>query len=81
MYNRIINYFSDRLKFNILGIITTEKNYKFVDGFLCITPCDIKSHSFDYIIIAIDNWKEPYRLLKGLGIEDEKIIRGGVSLW
>lgn len=79
MYSRLAVYFhqwSDRLK--ILGIVTTLRGfYKKIDGYDCLTLDEV-DFGQDFVIIAVEKWKEIYDILIEKGVEGDKIIRGSV---
>lgn len=64
---------------DVRGIITTEKQtYRYIDGRKCFTIDEIEGENFDYIIIAIQKWKEIANILLSKGIPEKKIIRSSV---
>lgn len=79
-YNKLISYmnaYNDKIE--ILGIVTTKRQkYDVLDGIACIRPNEMKVNTMDYIIIAVEKWKEVYLYLKQLGIGDEKILRSSI---
>lgn len=81
MYNQLINYinlYKDYI--NILGIITSNPIcYKKIDGYDCITIDEVYAGGgVDFFIIAVEKWKEIFRILIKKGIDEKKIIRGSV---
>lgn len=66
-------------KMEILGIVTTKKQpFKFLDGIPCIQPKEMLIEEMDYVIIAVQKWREIYDYLKAMGIKDNKILRGHI---
>lgn len=80
MYNQIsnrIHLYKEYIK--ILGILTTdEPRYEKIDGISCYKASKKHIQEADYIIIAVENWKEIYSNLKLLGANDNQIIRYSV---
>nr|WP_304970214.1 DUF1919 domain-containing protein [uncultured Schaedlerella sp.] len=65
--------------FDIQGIITTEKQiFKYLDGRQCFTIDEIEEKEFDFIIIAVQAWREVAAILWSKGIPENKIIRSTV---
>lgn len=61
-------------------IILTEKYASSIDGYEVIEPQEMKMENVDFIIIAVENWKEIYKTLVdiyGSEIED-KVIRSKI---
>lgn len=79
-YARFSSYLSSYSSlFDIEGIITTEKQvFKYIDGRKCFTIDEIAGGDFDFIIIAVQEWKEIASILWSKGIAEEKIIRSSV---
>lgn len=79
-YNRVksyLNCYQDKIQ--IIGIVTSEKqDYTFLDGFPCITISQMDIEEMDYIIIAVQAWKEVFSCLRRYGVNDNKIIRSHV---
>lgn len=75
-YNKFLSYvlaYSEKIE--VIGIVTTERQrVKKLDGYPCITASEMQMDEADYIIIAVEKWKEIAVYLKSLGIESEKII-------
>lgn len=76
-YNRLSSYlplYKDRLE--ILGVVTTNRQaISRMDGYPCVTVEEIDKSRMDYIIVAIQKWKEIVGILVQHGIGEEKIIR------
>ena len=76
-YNRFCSYlplYEDRI--DILGVITTEwQGFSKIDGFSWIRFEEIEKTEWDYVIIAVRNWKEIAGILERQGIFKEKMIR------
>lgn len=79
-YNRLKSYIGlYKNEIEIIGIVTTRKqNFSYMDGFPCITIDKINAGEYDYVIIAVRNWKEVGGILKEYGITEEKWIRSTV---
>lgn len=77
-YNRLSSYlklYRDRL--NVLGIVTTEKQViSEMDGYPCKTIQEIDAGEMDYVIIAVNQWRQIADTLVQYGIEESRIIRG-----
>lgn len=80
LYNRLINQFQqckDSLK--ILGIVTSLSNpYKEIDGYECFTVDNVDFGGVDFVIIAVEKWKEIFDILIKRGVNENQIIRGNV---
>lgn len=81
-YNKLSSYLSlYKEKIEVVAIVTTKRQkFSVLDGIPCIRPDEMQLDMIDYIIIAVEKWKEVFDYLKiflGGGIE-EKIIRGSV---
>lgn len=79
-YNKLASYLEIyKEKIEIIAIVTTQKQkISILDGISCITPDEIHKEQMDYIIIAVQKWKEIYNYLKKFEIEDEKILRSHI---
>lgn len=79
-YNRLSSYLcSYSSMFDVVGIITTQKQcFQYVDGRKCFTIDEIGEEDFDFIVIAVQAWKEIANILWGRGIPEKKIIRSSV---
>lgn len=78
-YNRLTSYLIYyRELFNILGIVTTNKERKVIDGYKCITIEEMNLSYMDYILIAVADWQEVKDSLKQFGINDDQMIRSNV---
>lgn len=65
--------------FDIKGIITTKKQtFKYLDGRKCFTIDEFEEKDFDFIIIAVEEWKEIADTLRSKGVSENKIIRSSV---
>ena len=80
LYNRLINHFrkcKDSLK--ILGIVTSLPTpYKEIDGYDCFTVENVDFGGVDFVIIAVEKWREIFHILLEKGVSEESIIRGSV---
>lgn len=76
-YHKLASYLpAYRGKIKILGIVTTKKQpFKILDGIPCIQPKEMQIEEIDYVIIAVQKWKEVYDYLKVMRIKDDKILR------
>lgn len=76
-YNKLsVHLHRVRNQLSILGVITTTRpKYKKIDSYACFSVDAVRLQDADFIIIAVDNWKPIYQLLKERGIEDERILR------
>ena len=76
-YNKLfvhLHRFKEQM--SILGIITTGKpQYKKMDSYPCFCVDEVDLHEADFIIIAIDDWKPIFRILKERNVQEEKIVR------
>jgi len=62
----------------IIGIVTTKKqNFSYMDGIPCVLVDEIEG-IYDYVIIAVQKWKEIGSILKEHGISEGKWIRSNV---
>ncbi len=77
-YNKLCSYLH-LYPIEILGIVTSAPNrYQYIDGNPCITPDAIKREKMDYIIIAVQKWKEIADILRKMGISDDKLLRSSI---
>lgn len=77
-YNKLCSYLH-LYNIEILGIITTvQSRYKYMDGIPCITPDLIKRDEMDYIIIAVQQWKEIADFLSEMDIPENKFLRSSI---
>lgn len=76
-YNRLKSYmglYKDQIE--VIGIVTTRKqSFSCMDGLPCLTVDEIGAGGYNYVIIAVQNWKEISGILKQHGIPEEKWIR------
>lgn len=79
LYNRIVNMLRLSNDIRIIGVITTEKPaYGTIDGFRRYSLESVDFSVSDYVIIAVENWKEIFSILKKRGLSNESIILGKV---
>lgn len=65
--------------FHILAIVTTQKQpYICVDGIKIIRPEEMDLEELDYVIIAVEKWKEIFEILLKRGIAPERILHSSV---
>ena len=60
----------------IIAVITTDRQYfDTIDGYNVIRPNEVKASNIDFVIIAIEQWREAFDSLVKSGISPLKIIR------
>lgn len=76
-YNRLSSYLNlYKNLLNVLGIVTSKKQcFEKMDGYPVLILDEMNIAQMDYIIIAVERWKEIYEILRLRGIEEDKIIR------
>lgn len=79
-YNRLSSYMGIyERNIEVIGIVTTKQQpFKYLDSIPCIRPEEMQVEKMDYVIIAVQKWKEIYDYLKKLKIEDDKILRSNI---
>ena len=79
IYSRLASYLPlYRQKLDILGIITTEKSIDSIDGYPCFKARKVDLNEADYIIIAVEKWREIADYLTKLGADCSKFIRANI---
>ena len=78
-YNILSSYlklYEDKIQ--VLALVTTEpQNINRMDGKKIIRPWEMKIDELDYVIVAIKEYKEVFKILNDMGLSD-KIIRSEV---
>lgn len=63
----------------VKGVVTTNRmNFSHLDGYPCMVPEEMRFEEIDYVVIAVEKWKEIAKLLTDLGLPKEKILRSRV---
>lgn len=63
----------------IIAVITTDRQYfDTIDGYNVIRPNEVKASNIDFVIIAIEQWREAFDSLVKSGISPLKIIRSSI---
>lgn len=65
-YNKLSSYLSlYKEKIEVVAIVTTKRQkFSVLDGIPCIRPDEMQLDMIDYIIIAVEKWKEVFDYLK-----------------